>query len=262
VEYRRLGKTHLQVSVIGMGTWQTFDTHLDRKSIVEEAIGAGINLFDTSPMYGLAQATLARALQGRRKDVLIADKVWADSEEEGREQSIYSLRLYERVDVYQVHNLVSWRSQLSLLESLKGEGRVTAIGATHYLPSAYEELSRVMRSGRLDMVQVPYNPLQREVERLILPLADQLGLGVFVHSPMRAGVLNIRPARHHLQTLGVESWPEAVLKWIASDRRVSSVLTATRTPGRPTSNAKAGSEPWFDGQQRRLVLRIASGEAR
>ena len=106
-----------------MGTWQTFDTAADRSPIVDEALAAGINLFDSSPMYGRAEETLAKALEGRRDEAIIATKIWTSSPSEGREQANHALRLFGRVEIYQVHNLVNWPAQLKLLEQLKGRGR-------------------------------------------------------------------------------------------------------------------------------------------
>jgi len=249
VEARRLGKTSLTVPVIGMGTWQTFDTGADRLPIVDEALRAGIRLFDSSPMYGRAEDAVASALAGRRSEAIIATKIWSGSAPEGRAQAEHALRLFGRVEIYQVHNLVGWHAQLRMLEQLKGEGKVVAVGATHYLPSAFDELCDVMRTGRLDMIQLPYNPRLRAAEQRVLPLAAELGLGVLVHSPLRFGVLDQRVDRRLLTELGVQTVAQAVLKWIASDERVSCVLTASRTPGRPTENGAAGDPPWFDRDQ-------------
>lgn len=250
MERRRLGRTTLQVPAIGMGTWQTFDTSQDRRPIVDEALSAGINLFDSSPMYGRAEQTLAAALGTRRAEAIIATKIWTASPTEGRQQAEHALRLFGRVEIYQVHNLVNWQAQLRLLEGLKSEGKVIAVGATHYDPGAFEALAEVMRTGRLDMIQLPYNPRLRYAERVILPLAAELGLGVLIHSPLRFGVLERTAEPRLLRELGVETLAQAVLKWIASDERVSCVLTATRTPGRPTENAAAGEAPWFTADQR------------
>ena len=233
-----------------MGTWQTFDTAADRTSIVEEALAAGINLFDSSPMYGRAEDALAHALGSRRDEAIIATKIWTDSESEGRQQAEHALSLFGRVEIYQVHNLVKWPAQLRNLEHLKGEGKVVAVGATHYLPAAFDELAEVMRTGRLDMIQLPYNPRLRDAERRVLPLAAELGLGVLIHSPLRFGVLDRRLDKRVFAELGVKTVAQAVLKWIISDPRVSCVLTATKTPGRPTENAQAGDPPWFDPDQR------------
>jgi aryl-alcohol dehydrogenase-like predicted oxidoreductase len=231
MDCRPLGHSDLIVSAIGMGTWRTFDTDEERGPLVEEALAAGINVLDSSPMYGRA--------------------------EEGRRQAERTLRLFGWVDVYQVHNLVNVPVQLKLIETLRDQGKVRAVGATHYQVEAFEEMAALMKTGRLDMVQIPYNPLRREAERELLPLAQSLGIGVFVMSPLRGGILEARPSVAQLAELGVESWAQAVLKWIASDERVSTVLTATSRPGRPTDNAAAGNPPFFTLEQRDLVVAIA-----
>ncbi len=76
-------------------------------------------------------------------------------------------------------------------------------------------------------------------------------------SPLQHGILQARVSAEELERLGVETWAQAVLKWIASDRRVSCVLTATKTPGRPAENARGGVPPFFNPDQRELVCRIA-----
>jgi aryl-alcohol dehydrogenase-like predicted oxidoreductase len=257
VERRTLGRNGIDVPVIGMGTWKTFDTDEDRAPIAGEALAAGVDLFDSSPMYGKAEDTLAAALQGRRDRALVATKIWSDSAEEGRRQADHALELFGHVDIYQVHNLVGIETQLKLLEGLRDEGRVRTVGATHYQAHAFPELMQLMRTGRLGMIQVPYNPLRQEVTKAVLPLAQERGLGVLVMSPLQYGVMDARPKPAELRELGVETWPEAVLKWIVSDPRVSCVLTATQRPGRITANARAGERPFYTREQRTLVEQIA-----
>ncbi|HEY8737864.1 MAG TPA: aldo/keto reductase [Candidatus Dormibacteraeota bacterium] len=208
--------------------------------------------------YGQAEATLAKALAGRREQAIIASKIWTPSESEGRAQAEAALGWFGRVEIYQVHNLVNWPAQLRMLEQLKGEGKVVAVGATHYLPSAFDDLCELMRTGRLDMIQLPYNPRLRDAEHRVLPLAAELGLGVLIHSPLRFGVMERRIDAGTLGQFGVSTLAQLVLKWVASDPRVSSVLTATRTPGRPTENAAAGDPPWFDAEQRARIASLLS----
>jgi aryl-alcohol dehydrogenase-like predicted oxidoreductase len=258
MQRRRLGRTGIDVPAIGMGTWRTFDTAAGRRWLVEEALAAGMDLFDSSPMYGRAEGTLARALDGLRDRVLVATKVWTPDADEGRRQAEHALSLYGTVDVYQVHNLVNVPAQLGLLERLKAEGRVRAVGATHYREAAFGDLATLMRTGRLDMVQIPYNPVRRDAERAVLPLAEELGLGVLVMSPLQDGILDFRPTADELGELGVETWAQAILKWIASDPRVSCVLTATQRPGRAAENARGGESPMFTPDQRSLVSRICA----
>ena len=158
--------------------------------MVDVAIEAGSRLMDTSPMYGAAEGVLGRALDGRRDAALVATKVWTDDDADAERQIAFARRAFaDRIDLYQVHNLVAWPRRLDQLERLRDAGVVRAIGATHYSAHAFDELARVMRSGRIDAVQVPYNPWQREVEREILPLAEELGLGVIVMRPFGEGSL-------------------------------------------------------------------------
>ncbi len=92
-------------------------------------------------MYGEAERVLGQALEGRRAETLVATKVWTRGVEEGRVQIERALRLFGgRVDLYQIHNLVAWRAHLPVLERLRDEGRVGAIGATHYSAGAFGEL--------------------------------------------------------------------------------------------------------------------------
>lgn len=257
MERRRLGTSELTVPAIGMGTWRTFDTDEDRRPAVEAAVESGIDLFDSSPMYGRAEATLARALEGRRHRVQVATKIWTASAEEGRGQADHALRLFGWVDVYQVHNLVNAPAQLALLDRLKQEGKVRAVGATHYQETAFRDLADLIRTRRLDMVQIPYNPLRRTAERELLPLAESLGVGVFVMSPLQQGILDRQPPAEQLEALGVETWAQAILKWIASDVRVSTVLSATKDLDHARENAAAGNPPFFTPEQRAIVVRIA-----
>jgi aryl-alcohol dehydrogenase-like predicted oxidoreductase len=252
-----------------MGTWKTLDVRgaraePERKVVVESALAAGTTLFDTSPMYGEAERVLAGALGERRDEALVADKVWTPSAEEGREQIRRALAWYGgRVDVYQVHNLVAWRDHLPVLEELRDRGAVRVVGATHYQHGALGELMTLMRTGRLDMVQIPYNAADRFVEREVLPLAEELGVGVLVMQPLGTGALVRRspPARalEPLRAFGVRTWAQALLKWILSDRRVHCVLPATSRAERARENAEAGEPPWLDDDARALVARLAQG---
>ena len=258
MDRRRLGRTAIVVPAVGMGTWRTFDTTEDRRPLVNATLDAGIDLFDSSPMYGRAEEALGKAITRLRERVLIATKIWTAAAAEGRKQAEHALRIFGHVDVYQVHNLVNVPDQLALLERLKNEGKVGAVGATHYQESAFDDLAALMASGRLDTIQIPYNPLRRTAERKVLPMAESMGLGVVVMSPLQHGILDRAATPAQLKELGVETWPQAIIKWIASDPRVSTVLTATHRLERPRENARGGEPPFFTEEQRDLVVRIAA----
>ncbi|HEU6445786.1 MAG TPA: aldo/keto reductase [Gaiellaceae bacterium] len=256
MEARKLGP------VVGLGTWNTFDGDEElAREVVGAALAAGTRLFDSSPMYGRAERSLASALEARREQVVVATKIWASTVEEGRAQLADQLRWFGRVDVEQVHNLVSWREHLPGLEEERGAGRIGRIGVTHYASSAFSELAEAMRTRRVATVQLPFNPVERECERELLPLAAELGIAVIVMRPLGQGELvRHRPEPNALEPLrdfGVETWPQALLKWALSDERVDAVIPATRNPMHAAENAAAGEPPWFGPDERRLVERLA-----
>ena len=252
MERRRFGRTGWEVPVIGLGTWQTFDLEPSEESAARAVVDAvwegGTRLFDTSPMYGRAEGVLGRALANRRVDALVASKIWTSSKVEGRAQFEAQLELFGgRVDLLQVHNLVAWREHLEWLEPERAAGRIGAIGATHYASSAFDDLETVMRTGRIDCIQVPYNLAQREVERRILPLAAELDLGVIAMRPLGGGSL---ARRFDLGEL---------LKWTLADERVHVVIPASANAAHAAANASSGHAPWPSAQARERLVRRALG---
>ena len=254
MEERRLGP------VIGLGTWRTFGGDATAaREVVGTALDAGCRVIDSSPMYGGAEGALAAALEGRRERSDVATKIWASSVEEGREQFRRQVAWFGRTEIEQIHNLVAWDRHVEWLERERDDGRVGRIGVTHYSPAAFPELAHALRTRRFDTVQVPLNPRERDCEHELLPLAAELGVAVIVMRPLGEGSLVRRSLpREMLAALGVESWPQALLKWALSDDRVDLVIPATRDPEHARENAAAGLPPWFDAEQRRLVERFAA----
>ncbi len=229
MDERRLGP------VVGLGTWNTFGSDAClAQAVVDAALDAGCRVFDSSPMYSGAEASLATALAGRRDRAAMATKIWTGSVEEGRVQYRRQREWFGGVEIEQIHNLVAWEQHLEWLE--------------------YERAAR-----RFDTVQVPLNPHERECEREILPLAVELGIAVIVMRPLGEGALLRRSvSQDALAQLGVASWAAALLKWALSDERVDLLIPGTRNPDHVSENAAAGDPPWLDADQRRLVERLAA----
>jgi diketogulonate reductase-like aldo/keto reductase len=253
MEERRLGP------VVGLGTWNTFDGDpATARSVVDAAYDAGCRVFDSSPMYRGAEQSLGAALAPHREDTVVATKIWTTSVEEGREQYAHQLEWFGRIEVEQIHNLQAWEEHLPWLEAERDAGRIDRLGVTHYSAGAFGELARALRTGRFEVVQLPLNPHERECERELLPLAAELGVAVIVMRPLGEGALVRRsPPQEVLHELGVETWPQALLKWGLSDARVDVVIPAARNPEHARANAAAAMPPWFDAEQRQVVERFA-----
>jgi aryl-alcohol dehydrogenase-like predicted oxidoreductase len=248
IEERRLGP------VVGLGTWNTFGSDVrNATEVVDAALAAGVRLFDSSPMYRGAEQSLGRALHGHREGTTV---------EEGREQYARQVEWFGRVEIEQVHNLVAWREHLEWLEREREDGRVDKLGVTHYDAGASSELATALRTGRFDTVQLPYNPHERDVEEDLLPLAAELGIAVIVMRPLGAGALVRRsPSATELEPLhafGVETWAQALLKWVLSDERIDVAIPATSRAERMAENARAGEPPWFGPDERALVAELAA----
>ncbi len=258
MESRRLGP------VVGLGTYGTFDRDAALAvDVVSAALAAGVTMFDSSPMYGGAEASLGTALSDRRPGTTVATKIWTSDAAEGRRQYEAQRSFFGRIEIEQVHNLVRWHEHLAWLEEERDAGRVDALGVTHYDAGAFDELEQALRTGRFETVQIPLNPLERECEARILPLAEELGVAVIAMRPLggsRRALFGREPAPAELEPLrafGVETWAQALLKWALSDARVDTVIPATSRPARAAENAAAGEPPWLGPDERALVSRIA-----
>jgi diketogulonate reductase-like aldo/keto reductase len=258
MEARRLGP------VVGLGTWSTFGGDADlAREVVAAAHDAGTRLYDSSPMYRGAEASLGVALDGKRDNSTVATKIWANSIDEGRAQFARQLDWYGgHVDVEQIHNLLLWREHLEWLRSEQDAGTIGKLGVTHWQSSAFGALADALRTHRFQVLQVPYNPWERECERELLPLAADLGVAVIAMRPLGGSGEDRRRGvdltDEQKDELGVASWAEALLRWALADERVDSVIPATSRPERSHENARAGKGPRFTPEQRALVERLTA----
>ena len=205
MQYRKLGKSDLNVSVLAFGAWQIGDPaywgadgHLDETAAVHAAIDAGINLFDTAEMYGSGQSeqALGRALGSRRDQVLIASKVSPqncapDLLRQSCETSLRHLAT-DRIDLYQVHwpcRDVPFEETYGALYQLRQEGKIREIGVSNFGAVDLKDWHGV---GTCVSDQLGYNLLFRAVEHEILPACERNGVGVLTYMPLLQGILTHR----------------------------------------------------------------------
>ncbi len=263
METRTLGRTAIELPVVGLGTWRVFDLPADRQgeadAVVAAAFDAGARVVDSSPMYGRAEAVLSHALGERRRGAFVATKVWTNSVQEGRGHFGRQLGWFGgRVDLLQIHNLLGWRGHLDWMEAERGVGNLRVIGATTSDPTSFPELERVMRTGRIHAIQVPLNPRERAVETRILPIAAELGLGVIAMRPFGGGGLLRRPFPAELGAAGLTGWPEALVRWCLADERVTVAIPATATSEHALANIAAAAMGPLSPELRAQIGRLAS----
>jgi diketogulonate reductase-like aldo/keto reductase len=229
-----------RLPVIGMGTWQTFDTAGGEETerllpVLRAFFQSGGALIDTSPMYGRAEEVLGellpRARGGHR--LFAATKVWTHGKSDGVRQMQRSMRRVgvAKFDLIQVHNLRDWQVHLETLKQWKREGKVRYIGVTTSHGRRHEELAEIMARQPLDFVQFTYNLRYREAEQRLLPLAREHGMAVIINRPLDGGGLfsAVRglPLPKWASEFDCQAWSQFFLKYIVSHPAVSCAIPAT-----------------------------------
>lgn len=254
-----------QLPLVGLGTWITFNVGRDPQGrqqatdVMRAFFAAGGRLIDSSPMYGSAQAVVGEGLQqlGLPKVLFAADKVWTSSAGGAQVEQSRQLWRVPRFDLLQVHNLLAWEEQLPLLQAMKQAGRVRYVGITTSEGRRHREFEQVMRTHPLDFVQLTYNPVDREAEQRLLPLARERGIAVLANRPFRQGELLERLARRPLPAfaaeIGCRSWAQLVLKHIVSHPAITCAIPATSRVDHVRENLAAAAGPMPDAALRRRI---------
>ena len=185
----------------------------DSIRIIHKALDAGINLVDTADAYGDSEEVVGRALKGRRDNVVLTTKFSRPMGNDPNQQGISrrwiitaaenSLRRLQtdRIDVYQIHRLdpdTDIEETLSALTDLVRAGKVRAIGSSNTPASNLVEAQWVSNRRGLERFrteQPPYSILNRSIEREVLPVAQQYGMGVLTWGPLGQGMLTGRVRR-------------------------------------------------------------------
>jgi aryl-alcohol dehydrogenase-like predicted oxidoreductase len=210
--YRRLGRSGLSVSTVGLGC-NNFGMKLDlaaSRPVIDAAIEEGITLFDTSDSYGASEEILGEVLEGRRDQVILATKFGSDLhgangpdwQDRGSrryiriavERSLRRLRT-DWIDLYQIHwidPLTPLEETLAALDELVHEGKVRYVGSSNHAAwqvTDAEWLARTHGFERFISAQNHYNLLDRSVEAELTPAAEQFGIAILPYFPLASGLL-------------------------------------------------------------------------
>ena len=265
-----------KLPVIGLGTWQAFDVDLtaDSRRQLEEVLSLfvkfGGRVIDSSPMYGRAEAVIGDLTASLRlRDSLVADfflatKVWTHGKESGiksMERSMALLRT-KRIDLMQVHNLLDVHTHLATLREWKEQGRIRYVGITHHEAGAFGEMEKLMRSEKLDFVQINYSLMEPEAEQSLLPLARERGIAVLANGPFGAGDLfgkvRSKPLPDWASEFDCRSWAQFFLKWIVAHSAITCAIPATSKPRHLEDNMQGGTGRLPDPKTRRRMVEFVS----
>ncbi len=213
MEYRKLGVSDLEVSVIGFGAWGIggapfWKSEGDESSMkaIRKAFDLGINFFDTAPVYGFGRSEnlLGKALKPFRDKALLATKcglVWKKEQlgainkrateksiNEEIDQSLKRLQM-DWIDLYQVHWPDVNTPQQETMEALikiREQGKIRYIGVSNY---SVEQMKECLKTAPLTSLQPEYSLLQRSIEKETVPFCLENNIGIIAYSPLASGVL-------------------------------------------------------------------------
>ena len=206
MDHRSIGS--LRVSVVGLGC-NNFGMRIDAAAtdrVVNAALDAGINFFDTADIYGATKSEefLGRALAGRRDRAIVATKVGmaVDDQRKGArpeyvkqacDDSLRRLAI-DHIDLYQLHQPdpgVPIAETLGAMDALVKAGKVREIGCSNFSAEQLDEATRATQPGaaRFVSVQNEYSLLHREPEKSVLPACERLGLAFLPFFPLASGLL-------------------------------------------------------------------------
>ncbi len=210
MKYRKLGKTGLRVSAIGLGTMVHaghFGAMKDSESLsaIETALDLGVNFIDTSDAYGAgySETLLGNALKGKRDKVILATKGGNVMVGPNRGKRIFDPEYISRVmdeslqrlqtdyiDLYQLHNptveVIEHGAVWEVLARAKRAGKIRHYGVSI---NTMEEGVAAVKDGRAETIQVEYNLLAQEPREEIFPLAEQANVGIIARVPLKRGIL-------------------------------------------------------------------------
>ena len=269
---RKIPKGEDLLPAIGLGTFMTFDLipgarrdHL--LEVTRRFWAAGGRVFDTSPLYGMAEVNVgqfASKLDINDK-IFVSNKVWATGEYLGDDrQGEDSLRLSrerlwrDKIDLMLCHSLVNVDIMVPLMRAWKKEGRIRYLGVTHYELPYFEALAQWVEKGNFDVVQVHYSIATRQAEDRIIPTAADRGTAVAVNMPLEKARLHKlvegRPLPDFAKEFGAETWSAFFLKWVISNPTITVAIPATTNPDHVLENVAAMRGALPDAAMRKRMV--------
>jgi aryl-alcohol dehydrogenase-like predicted oxidoreductase len=255
-----------EVPEIGLGTNNTFDIRTtsdldDRKALLTKTKDLEANLIDTSPVYGEVEKIIGKALPENKDEFgFVSTKVWTSGKRAGLNQIIQSFAFLQThfVHILHIHNMLDWETHIETIEKMQDDDKVGLAAVSNASANSYPEMIEVMETERVQVVQVPYNILDQKAAEEIFPVAEKYGQGVMIMSPFNQGSLFRFKRRSKidmepLENIGIKTWSQALLAWVLTDDRVSSVVPATINIDHLLENVGASGLPKLDDDLKKHI---------
>ena len=270
MQQRKIPSSGEKLGVVGVGTWQTFDvgSSANDRAPLQEVLRIlaerGGNVIDSSPMYGRSEAVTGAvaAATGMQSRFFYATKVWTRGQEAGVRQMEDSMQKMQAdpMDLMQIHNLLDWQTHLATLNTWKDQGKIRYTGITHYTSRAFDSMRQIMQEESIDFIQIPYSILSRQAEDVLLPLAQDRGIGVIVNQPYEGGSLFRAVKDQALPPWAGDfhcaSWGQFFLKYVLAHPAVTCVIPGTDDPEHMRDNAGAGVGSMPDDNTRQKMVAV------
>lgn len=247
---------------VGMDELNVSESQLaSLREVLEVFHAEGGRVVDSSPMYGTAEELVGRFAKelGIVDELFMATKVWTDGREQGMRQMERSMELLrsEPLDIMLIHNLHDWRTHYPTLRDWQEKGRLRYIGVSHSRSSAHDEVEKVLRAERFDVLQINYNVLDTHADERLLPYCREKGLATMINEPFENGALFRHVRGHELPAwaaeFDAESWAQVFLKFIIGHPAVTCAIPATSKPKHARDNTRAMYGRVPDEKQRRQI---------
>ncbi|HEY0677801.1 MAG TPA: aldo/keto reductase [Chitinophagaceae bacterium] len=286
MNYRKLGQSQLDISEIGFGCMSLRNNDSENARIIDKAIDAGINYFDTADLYdkGLNETSVGKALQGKRDRVVLATKVGNEWKEDGsgwnwNPRKEYILRAIDkslqrlqtdRIDLYQLHGGTiedPIDEVIEAFEMLKKQGKIRYYGISSIRPNVIREY--VSRSS-ITSVMMQYSLLDRRPEESCIQLLRENNIGILCRGSLAQGLLVNKPPKEYLghspeevdkaattvQSIsGIKrTAAQTAIRFVLQQQGISSAVIGIRTEEQLKEAAGAADTPLLSEHELQLLM--------
>ena len=264
MQKRKLGRTGLEVSIIGFGGIKLPHVQKDNAvRIINRSLDLGINFIDTARNYGDSEEKIGTVLKDRRAECFIAtktDKREASSLMRDLEASLRNLRT-DRIDLYQLHTVsdsetyaevMSAGGALEGAKKAKAQGKIGHIGVTMHRD--IETMKAAIRSGEFETIMVACSILDQEgVGEEILPMAKEHDMGVIIMKPLSGGLLSL--PEYERGESEKDPIASGSLRYMVSNENVTLVIPGMTNMREVDENASVGDMPMMTEDEATALLK-------